>query len=74
MGLASFVVGLIVAIASLIIGIGGSDGIERLWLYLLGSAMMMLVGVQLGIYWILLRVLEELSDRERLTKEDLGQA
>jgi hypothetical protein len=34
----------------------------------------MLVGVQLGIYWILLRVLEELSDRERLTKEDLGQA
>ena len=56
---------------ALTLGISGWE-IARLWLYLLGSAMMILVGVQLVIYWILLRVLEELSQREVLTKKDLG--
>ncbi|MBP7692637.1 MAG: glycosyltransferase family 2 protein [Anaerolineales bacterium] len=48
--------------------------IARLWLYLLGSAMLTLVGVQLVIYWILLRVLEELSQREILSRRDLDVA
>jgi hypothetical protein len=30
------------------------------------------VGVQLVIYWVLLRVLAELSQREVLAKKDLG--
>jgi hypothetical protein len=46
--------------------------IARLWLYLLGSAMFILMGVQLILYWILMRVLDELSQREALMKKDKG--
>ena len=46
--------------------------IARLWLYLTGSAMFLLVGIQLVIYWILLRVLDELSQREVLIQKDMG--
>jgi len=53
------------------LGINGWD-MSRLWLYLLGSAMLILMGVQLIIYWILMRVLENLSQRELLTKQDFG--
>jgi hypothetical protein len=71
MGAVGITVGLVVAIASLLLGVSGW-AIERLWLYLLGSAMVTLVGVQLLIYWVLLRVLEELGQREMLTQKDLG--
>ncbi len=70
-GLVSAAAGLVVGGVALTLGISGWE-IARLWLYLLGSAMMILVGVQLVIYWILLRVLEELSQREVLTKKDMG--
>lgn len=70
-GLLSLVVGLGVGIGSLALGIS-SGGIERLWLYLLGGAMMILVGVQLIIYWVLLRVLEDLGQREVLTQKDIA--
>lgn len=70
MGTVGVVAGLVLGIASLAIGIGDGE-IERLWLYLLGSAMLILVGVQLIVYWILLRVLEQLGQREVLTKKDL---
>lgn len=69
-GALSFVLGLVVALASLVIGIG-EDDIARLWLYLLGGAMLSLVGVQLMVYWVLSRVLEELSQREAVTQESL---
>ena len=62
--------GLVIGIASVVLGISGWD-IARLWLYLLGSAMFILVGIQLIIYWILMRALEELSIRESLTERDL---
>jgi glycosyltransferase involved in cell wall biosynthesis len=62
--------GLALAVVSLILGIGGQD-ISRLWLYLLGSAMLVLVGLQLVISWFLMRKLEELSEREVQTKTDL---
>jgi hypothetical protein len=55
------------------LGISGWD-VARLWLYLLGSAMLILVGVQLVIYWILMRVLEDLSQREGLVEKDMGVA
>lgn len=63
LGLASLAVGVILAGISLVLGINGWE-IARLWLYLVGSAMFILIGVQLVIYWILMRVLEELSQRE----------
>jgi hypothetical protein len=71
MGLLGVVTGSVMGVASLSLGFGGWP-IERLWLYLLGSAMLALVGMQLLIYWILLRVLEELGQREMLTKKDMG--
>lgn len=73
LGITSFIIGLGIGIASLLLGLNGWE-IARLWLYLLGSAMFVLVGVQLVIYWILMRVLEELSQREILTRRDLGIA
>jgi hypothetical protein len=36
--------------------------------------MFILVGVQLIIYWILMRALEELSRRGEMTKKDMGIA
>jgi hypothetical protein len=32
------------------------------------------VGIQLVIYWLLMRALEELSQREEMTKKDMGTA
>lgn len=71
MGISGLLIGLGVGIVSIILGVKGWE-IARLWLYLLGSAMFILVGAQLIIYWILMRVLEELSQREMLAKKDLG--
>lgn len=62
--------GFLVGIGSLILGLNGW-AIQRLWLYLLGSALFAIVGVQLIIFWIVLRVLDELSERERLIARDL---
>jgi len=73
MGLLSVFVGLGVGGVSLGLGVGGW-AIDRLWLYLLGSAMLVLVGVQLVINWILVQVLDELSQREALIQKDLGLA
>lgn len=70
MGGVSFGLGILVAIVSLILGISGWP-IDRLWLYLMGSAMLILVGVQLIIYWILMRVLEELNQREVIDKRSI---
>ncbi len=70
MGLLSMFVGFVLAAVSLSLGIGGWE-IERLWLYLLGAAMLTLVGVQLFLYWILLRVLAELGQRELEIQQEI---
>jgi hypothetical protein len=72
-GLGALVAGLSLGGISTILGVNGWD-IARLWLYLLGSAMFILVGIQLIISWILMRVLEELSQREAMTKKDMGSS
>lgn len=71
MGLVSIFLGLAIGITSLVLGLQGWE-IERIWFYLLGSALVFLIGIQLVIYWLLLRVLEELSKREVLTRQDMG--
>jgi hypothetical protein len=73
MGMASALGGLILAVATLALGVSGWE-IGRLWLYLLGSAMLILTGVQLIIYWILLRVLDELSERDLRIEKDFQSA
>lgn len=70
-GLLSFFGGLILGVISLGFSFGGWET-TRLWLYLLASAMTILIGIQLVIYWILIRVLDEVSQREELTKQDLN--
>lgn len=72
-GLGGVLAGVAVAIIAILLGVQGWE-ISRLWLYLLGSAMFFLIGIQLVIYWILMRVLGELSQREVLTRKDMGFA
>jgi hypothetical protein len=52
------------AVASLLLGIYGWP-IERLWLYLVGSALLILVGMQLIVSWILMQTLQEVAERNR---------
>ncbi|MDF1514223.1 MAG: glycosyltransferase family 2 protein [Anaerolineae bacterium] len=73
MGFLSTLAGLGLCAASLVMGLSGWP-IERLWLYLLAGTMFLLLGVQLVIFWIVMRVLEELSQRELMIKADLEQA
>jgi glycosyltransferase involved in cell wall biosynthesis len=70
MGLVAIGGGAILAIISLILGLNGWE-IQRLWLYLTTGAMLVLMGVQLDIFWVIMRVLEELSHRETLIQSDL---
>ena len=71
MGMLSVVLGLAIALVALALGVQGWE-IGRLWFYLLSSALLFLAGIQLVIYWLLLRILEELSQRDLLTKHDMG--
>ena len=58
------------SVGSLMLSFNGWD-MARLWLWLLAGAMLTLVGVQLFIAWIVMRVLEELSQREVMVEMDL---
>ncbi len=69
-GAALLVSGGLIGVLTIFLGISGWE-IERLWLYLLGSAMLILTGIQLVIYWILMRALAELSQRELIVRQDL---
>lgn len=72
-GLLAAIVGALVGLASMFLGMRGGWPISRLWLYLLGSAMLILIGVQLGISWVVMRALEELSERDRRVATDMNQ-
>ncbi len=71
MGLLAMVAGLVLGGVSLGFGLAGWP-VSRLWLWLLGSALLVLVGVQLAISWVVMRVLEGLSQREGLVTADLN--
>jgi hypothetical protein len=67
--------GTILGSASLALSVSQGWDIARLWLWLLGSALLVLVGLQLVISWVLMRVLEALSQREvRIDEEMRGAA
>lgn len=69
MGVLTGVAGGVLGLLSLSLGLNGWP-VSRLWLYLLGSAMLILIGLQLAISWLVMRVLEELSQRENLILRD----
>ncbi len=70
MGALGLLVGIVIGIVSIGLGVGGWE-ITRTWFYMLTSAMLSMVGLQLMVFWILLRVLDELSQRETLTEQEL---
>ncbi len=70
LGILTLFIGFVIGIISLILSLQGWE-IARVWLYLLGSALLSVVGVQLILYWSLMRVLEEISQRHTVVKRDL---
>ncbi len=73
MGLAGIVAGTLLSLGAFSLSLGGWE-IERLWLYLLGSALLVIIGLQLSISWIVMRVLEELAHREVSSQHDLVES
>jgi glycosyltransferase involved in cell wall biosynthesis len=70
LGLLAALGGVLLGGVSFSLGLRGWD-VTRLWLYLLGSALLVLVGLQLMISWLVMRVLEDLSEREIRMRWDL---
>ncbi len=60
LGITSILIGLSIAIIASLLGIRGWD-MGRLWLYGLASAMLILLGVELVIFCLVMRVLDELN-------------
>ena len=74
LGALALAAGVAMATIGLLLGLNGWE-ITRTWFWLLGGAMGTLVGLQLLISWVLMRVLEELSVREaRVAEEIEGRA
>ncbi|MFZ2486791.1 MAG: glycosyltransferase family 2 protein [Anaerolineae bacterium] len=71
MGLLGLGLGLLLGLLSLILALQGWHA-ARMWFYYLFSALAFLVGLQFLVSWVLMRVLEELSQRDTLTAQDLG--
>ena len=67
LGLASLGAGLAASVTSLVLAFQGW-AIERLWLYLSASSLLILVGLQLAMWWLIMSVLRELSAGEVVTE------
>ena len=70
MGVVVAVIGLVIGVISLGLGVGGW-AVERLWFYLLGAAMCLILGIQLTVFGVMTRVLADLSQRELEIDRDL---
>ena len=65
--------GMTLGSVSLFLGLQGWE-ITRLWLWLLGSAVFFLMGLQLILFWILIKVLDTLNARDSQIDADLTTA
>lgn len=72
-GLALSTLGVILGGVSIALGMNGWE-ITRLWLWLLGSALFVLVGVQLMLFWTLIQVLDALDERDEQIGAELLRA
>ena len=70
-GLAAFAAGASMSVASLALAVGGW-AIERLWLYLSASSLLILVGLHLTAWWLVMSVLHELSAGGRTEEASRG--
>lgn len=73
LGLVSATAGIALSVGALVLSLNGWE-ITRLWLYQLVGAMLVIIGVQLGTAWVVMRVLEGLAMRESETRRDLSDA
>jgi glycosyltransferase involved in cell wall biosynthesis len=71
-GLLAGVLGACVAFGSVALSVFGQWEIARLWLWLLVSALLILVGLQLTVSWIVMRVLDTLNERHAQIEQDLA--
>ncbi len=67
-GVTAVVIGVTMAIVSLVLGLRGW-AIERLWLYLSASSLLVLAGLQLSLWWLIMSVLRELSADQGVREE-----
>ena len=72
LGLISGVGGIALGVVSLVLANSGWE-ISRLWFWLVVGALLWVVGIQLIISWVIMRVLEKLSERGARIDEDLGK-
>jgi glycosyltransferase involved in cell wall biosynthesis len=72
-GVLAILVGAALASTAMLLSTSGWD-LSRLWLWLLGSALFLLVGLQLLISWILVRVLQALAERENIIQREMNDA
>jgi hypothetical protein len=70
-GLATAAAGVLLACSSLGLSFSSDWDMARLYLWLLGSALLVLVGLQLIISWVLMRVLETLSLRDQRISQEM---
>jgi glycosyltransferase involved in cell wall biosynthesis len=70
LGLMLGAAGVAIGSASLVLGLNGWE-ITRLWLWMLGSALFVLVGIQLVLFWLLIEVLDSLDAREQHIGADM---
>jgi hypothetical protein len=69
-GLATFGLGIVVAIVSLVLALNGWT-LTQLWIYYLASASFALVGIQLMIAWVQMQVFDTLRIRDQLAADDM---
>jgi glycosyltransferase involved in cell wall biosynthesis len=62
LGGAAILAGLAISLTSLVLSYRGWS-IDRLWLYLSGSAMLIMIGIQLASSWLEMSILRDLSER-----------
>jgi hypothetical protein len=71
LGLSAGAGGLGLALTTMALSFWGAWDIARLWLWLLASALLLLVGLQLVVSWIVMHVLDSLSVREVRIEQEM---
>ena len=71
MGLLTLASGLTLGLVALILSLTGWD-ISRLWFWMVGSGMLVLIGLQLAISWFVMQILAELGQREAMVEDDMN--
>lgn len=70
MGGVTIFAGAVMGVGVLVLSSQGWE-IERLWLYLLVAAALSVIGIQLSVSWVVMRVLDELAQRDAFAQRDL---